>query len=396
VLSSRRTDFPGLTQQVRGKPLVYLDNASTTPRPQVVLDATLRMLGHEHANVHRGVHALSEMATASFEAARAEIARFLGAEPDEIVFTRGTTESVNLVAQSWGRAHLRPGDVVVATQLEHHSNLVPWQLLCREKGAELRLLPVDDLGRLTLEPLPPRTRLVTASHASNVLGIRNPVETLTEAAHAAGALLFVDGAQAVAHFSVDVRTLGADFYAFSGHKMFGPTGIGVLWARAELLADMPPWHGGGEMVLSVRETDATFRDGPRRFEAGTPDIAGAVGLGAAAAYLRALGAPSIAAAEEPLRLRLVDTIGSIAGVRLLANPDLPLVSFTLDGVHPHDVATIVDREGIAIRSGHHCAQPLHTRLGLDASVRASLAFYNTAEEIDALGRALELVVRTFR
>jgi len=394
ALSSRRGDFPGLGQTVRGRPLVYLDNASTTPRPQVVVDASVRMLAREHANVHRGVHALSETATASFEVARAEIAAFLGGRPDEIVFTRGTTESINLVAQSWGRANLGPGDVVVATVLEHHSNLVPWQMLCRERGAGLRLLPVDDQGRLDLDALPDRARLIAVSHVSNVLGARNPVETLAAAAHACGALLLVDGAQAAAHLPIDVAALGADFYALSGHKMFGPTGIGVLWARAEILAGMPPWHGGGEMVLSVRETDATYREPPRRFEAGTPDIAGAVGLGAAAAYLRALG--PVAAHEARLRDRLLARLTAIPGLRVLGAPDLPLASFTLPGVHPHDVATIVDREGIAIRSGHHCAQPLHARFGLDASTRASLAFYNTEDEIEALGAALELVVRTFR
>jgi cysteine desulfurase/selenocysteine lyase len=394
-LSWHRADFPALAQSVRGRPLVYLDNASTTPKPRAVLDATLRMLAAESANVHRGVHALSEAATASFEGARARVAAFLGAAADEIVWTRGTTEAVNLVAQTWGRQAVGPGDAIVVTELEHHSNLVPWQMLCRERGAELRVLPVSDAGTLELGALPAllagRVRLVALAHVSNVLGVENPVAEVAAAAHAAGALVLVDGAQAVGHLPVDVSALGCDFYALSGHKMLGPTGAGVLWGRRALLEAMPPWHGGGEMVLSVRLDGATYREPPHRFEAGTPDIAGAVGVGAAAAYLDEVGRPAIAAREGELARAVARRLADVPGLRFVGDPAArraPIFAFNLGEHHPHDVATIVDRAGVAVRSGHHCAEPLHRRFGLRASVRASLGFYNSEAEIEALAAAL--------
>ena len=399
-LSPRRADFPALEQAVRGRPLIYLDNASTTLKPRPVIDAVERMLARESANVHRGVHALSEAATASYEGARAALAAFLGAARGEIVFTRGTTEAVNLVAQAWGRGAVGRGDAVVVTEMEHHSNLVPWQMLCREREADLRVVPVTDGGELDLDALPRlltgRVKLVALGHVSNVLGVENPVARVAAAAHDAGALVFVDGAQAVGHLPVDVRALGCDFYAFSGHKMLGPTGAGALWARPELLAAMPPWHGGGEMVLSVRLDGATYREPPWKFEAGTPDIAGVVGLGAAAEYLAKVGRARIAAREAELAAALAERLAGVPGISVLGGGRrVPILAFNLPGLHPHDVATIVDREGIAIRSGHHCAEPLHRRFGLAATARASLAFYNTEAEIDALVRALTAAAEAF-
>ncbi|HKA90385.1 MAG TPA: SufS family cysteine desulfurase [Haliangiales bacterium] len=395
-LSARRADVPALHQTVRGRPLVYLDNASTTLKPQVVIDAVQRTMARECANVHRGVHALSEGATAQYEGARARVAAFLGARPAEIVFTRGTTESVNLVAQTWGRANLARGDTVVVTAMEHHSNLVPWQMLCGELGARLHVLPITDDGELVLD-LPERARLVAVTHVSNVLGTINPVADICRAAHERGAVVLVDGAQAAGHLPVDVRALGCDFYALSAHKLFGPTGTGVLWGRAELLADMPEWMGGGDMVLSVTLEGATYREAPYKFEAGTPNIAGVVGLGAAADYAAGLGWEAAAAHERSLVDRATAALSAIPGVRLLGAPRrrIGIVAFTLAGAHPHDVATIVDREGIAIRSGHHCAEPLHRRLGVAASARASFAFYNTAAEVDALAAAVRLAAETF-
>jgi cysteine desulfurase / selenocysteine lyase len=387
-----RADFPALHQEVHGRPLVYLDSASTTLKPQAVIDEVVTVFARDCANVHRGVHALSEAATAAFDAARQEVATLIGAQVNEIVFTRGTTESINLVAQAWGRTALAPGDAVVATALEHHSNLVPWQLACAERGARLLIAPVDDGGRIDLAALAAlldgKVRLVAVSHVSNVVGTVAPVAEIARLAHAAGALLLVDGAQAVAHLPVDVGALGCDFYAFSGHKLFGPTGVGVLWGRAELLAAMPPWQGGGEMVASVDLAGARFREPPYRFEAGTPDIAGVVGLGAAVRYLRRLDRDAIAGHERALHARLVAALAGLGGVRVLGRPELAVAAFDVAGIPAHDLATIVDRDGIAIRSGHHCAEPLHRRFGLAASARASLAFYNTAEEIDLLAASI--------
>ena len=399
-LAAWRADFPALHQEVYGRPLVYLDSASTSLKPQAVIDAVVQVYARHAGNVHRGVHALSEAATAAFDASRHEVARFLGAAPGEVVFTRGTTESINLVAQAWGRTALGPGDAVVATALEHHSNLVPWQLACAERGATLLIAPVDDAGRIDLDRLAALidrgVRLVAVSHLSNVVGTAAPIAEIARLAHAAGALLLVDGAQAVAHLPVDVGALGCDFYAFSAHKLCGPTGVGVLWGRAALLEAMPPWQGGGEMVASVDLTGARFREPPQRFEAGTPDIAGVIGLGAALRYLGQLDRAAVAAHERALHARLVAALADIDGVRVLGRPELALAAFDVAGVPPHDLASIVDRDGIAIRSGHHCAEPLHRRFGLAASARASLAFYNTADEIDALAASVARAREVFR
>ena len=397
-LSARRGDVPALHQTVHGRPLVYLDNASTTLKPQSVIDAMQQTLARDCANVHRGVHALSEAATAAYEGARARVARFLGVRTDEIVFTRGTTESANLVAQSWGWQNLRPGDIVVVTEQEHHSNLVPWQLLCRERGARLTVLPVSDTGEI-IPRWPDRFALLAVGHVSNVLGTIHPVAELSRAAHERGALVFVDGAQAPGHLPrLDVGALGCDFYALSAHKMYGPTGTGVLWARAEILEAMPPWQGGGDMVLTVSTEAATFREPPFRFEAGTPNITGVAGLGAAVAYLQSLGREAAAAHERRLVDRARRGLAELPGLRLLggAPEHVGIVAFTLEGVHPHDIATVVDREGVAIRSGHHCAEPLHRRLGVAGSARASFAFYNTEAEVDALVAAVRLAGETLR
>jgi cysteine desulfurase / selenocysteine lyase len=386
--AARRRDFPALDALVHGQRLAYLDSASTSLKPQAVIDAVVRVFTHQAGNVHRGVHALSEAATEAFDGARSEISRFLGGRPDEIVLTRGTTEAVNLVAHSWGRTHVGPGDAVIATALEHHSNLVPWQMLCAERGATLRIAPIDDRGRLDLAALAAllddRVKLVAVSQLSNVAGTIAPVAEIARLAHVAGAVVLVDGAQAVAHMTVDVAALGCDFFAFSGHKLFAPTGTGVLWGRRALLAAMPAWQTGGEMVAHVDHAHARLREPPHRFEAGTPNIAGVIGLGAAIRYLQALDRAAIARHEARLHRRLHDELAAQPGVRVLGDPEAAVVAFTVDGAHPHDVATIADRDGVAIRSGHHCAEPLHHRLGVDASARASLALYNDDADIDAL------------
>ncbi|HJZ88225.1 MAG TPA: cysteine desulfurase [Polyangia bacterium] len=397
-----RADFPALEQRVHDRPLVYLDSASTTLKPHVVLRAVENMLARECANVHRGVHALSEAATASYEAARGKVARMIGAaRAHEIVFTRGTTESINLVAQTLGRARVGPGDAVLVTELEHHSNLVPWQMLCRERGAQLRVLPIDESGQLRLDLLPTllgeRTRLVALSHASNVLGTVNPVAQVARLAHERGALVLVDGAQAVAHLPVDVKALDCDFYAFSAHKMYGPTGVGVLYGCEALLETMPPWQGGGDMVLEVRWEGTTYQQPPYRFEAGTPNIAGVVGLGAAVDYRDGIGLDALSAHERVLGERAMQALGELPGLRILgtAPGKLAIVSFVLGSIHPHDAGTVLDREGIAVRTGHHCAQPLMARFGVAGTVRASFALYNTAQEVDALARGLRRVIEAF-
>jgi len=390
-----RREFPALDTPVHGRRLAYLDSASTALKPRAVIDAVVRVFTHEAGNVHRGVHALSEAATEAFDAARDEIARFIGGRPDEIVLTRGTTEAVNLIAHSWGRAHVGPGDVVIATALEHHSNLVPWQVLCAERGATLRIAPVDDGGRLELAAfaalLDDRVKLVAVSQLSNVVGTIAPIAQIAALAHAAGALVVVDGAQAVAHLAVDVAALGCDFYAFSGHKLFAPTGTGVLWGRRAVLAEMPAWQTGGEMVAAVDYGRARLREPPHRFEAGTPNIAGVIGLAAAIRYLATIDRAAVARHEARLHRRLVDELTAQRGVRVLGDPEAAVVAFTVAGAHPHDIATIVDRDGVAIRSGHHCAEPLHHRLGVDASVRASLAHYNDDADVDALIASLARV-----
>ncbi|HEX3763948.1 MAG TPA: SufS family cysteine desulfurase [Kofleriaceae bacterium] len=395
-----RHDFPALDARVHGHRLAYLDSASTSLKPRAVIDAVVRVFTHQAGNVHRGVHALSEAATEAYDAARDDIARFIGARSDEIVLTGGTTEAINLVAHSWGRAHVGAGDVVIATGLEHHSNLVPWQALCAERGATLRIAPIDDRGRIDLAALAAlldeRVRLVAASQLSNVVGTIAPVAEIVQLAHAAGAVVLVDGAQAVVHLPVDVAALGCDFYAFSGHKLFAPTGTGVLWGRRALLAAMPAWQTGGEMVAAVDYERARMREPPHRFEAGTPNIAGVIGLGAAIRYLGSIDRAAAARHEARLHARLRDALAAEPGLRVLGEPDAGVVAFTVAGVHPHDVATIVDREGVAIRSGHHCAEPLHRRLGAEASARASLALYNDDTDIEALITALARVREVFR
>ncbi|HVV87639.1 MAG TPA: SufS family cysteine desulfurase [Kofleriaceae bacterium] len=387
-LDAWRRQFPALAARPHGRRLAYLDSASTCLRPQAVIDAVSDVARLQAGNVHRAVHALAEAATTAFDDARVEVARWLGAAADEVVFTSGTTASINLVAASWGRTQLGAGDVVLVSALEHHANLVPWQLVCRERGASLRIAPLDDGGRIDAPALTAmldeRVKLVAISHLSNVLGTIAPVAELARAAHAAGARLLVDGAQAVAHLPVDVAALGCDFYACSGHKVYGPTGTGVLWGRRELLDTMPPWQAGGEMVASVGEQEARFRQPPHRFEAGTPNIAGVIGLGAAVRWWRALDHEARAAHEQAVHARLVAGLRDVPGVRVLGAPEAAVAAFTVDGVHPHDVATILDEGGVAIRGGHHCAEPLHRRLGVAASARASLGLYSGDDDVDAL------------
>jgi cysteine desulfurase / selenocysteine lyase len=394
-----RPDFPILSRTVHGRPLVYLDNAATTQKPLSVIETESRFYTEINSNVHRGVHELSARATEAFEAARGTARRFLGAsDAREIVFVRGATEGINLVAQSWGRTHVRAGDEILISAMEHHSNIVPWQMLCAEKGARLRVIPMTDEGELRLDEmdrlLTPRTRMVAVVHQSNSLGTINPVRRIVESAHRAGALVLVDGAQAVVHQDVDVQALECDFYVFSGHKVYGPTGIGVLYGRAELLEAMPPWQGGGDMILSVSFERTTYNHLPYKFEAGTPHVAGAVGMGAALDYVTGLGLERIAAHEAGLLAHAMERLQSIRGLRLIgtAREKASVVSFVIEGIHPHDIGTILDGEGIAIRTGHHCTQPVMDRFGVPATARASLALYNTREEIDALVDGLRKVV----
>jgi cysteine desulfurase/selenocysteine lyase len=397
-----RADFPILGQRVRGKPLVYLDNAATSQKPRVVIDAVTRFYSSENANIHRGVHFLSERATLAYDAVREKVARYLNARsPREIVFTRGTTESINLVAQTFGRTVLRPGDEVLITGMEHHSNIVPWQLLCEQTGARLRAAPITGTGELDLEAfdrlLGERTRLVALVHLSNALGTINPVRELVARAHARGVPVLVDGAQSAPHLGVDVQSLDCDFFACSGHKMFGPTGVGVLYGRESLLERMPPWQGGGDMIASVTLERSTWAPVPAKFEAGTPMIAEVIGLGAAIDYLNALGLPTIAAWEHELLVSATERVGELEGLRLVgtAREKASVLSFVVDGVHPHDVGTVLDDEGVAIRAGHHCAQPVMQHFGVPATVRASFAVYNTLEEIDVLVRGLCRVRKVF-
>jgi cysteine desulfurase/selenocysteine lyase len=389
-----RAQFPGLARQVHGRPLVYLDSASTAQKPRAVLDAVRRAL-EGAANIHRGVHTLSVEATQAYEAARGSVARLLGGvPPEEVVFVRGTTEAVNLVAATLGPLRVGPGDEVLVTELEHHSNLVPWQRLCAARGATLQVLPIDELGQVRLEALDevlgPRTRLVAMSHASNSLGTRLPVAEVCRRAHAVGALVLVDGAQGVVHGPVDVGALGCDFYAFSGHKLYGPTGAGALWGRSALLESMPPWQGGGDMVAEVELQGATYREPPHRFEAGTPDIVGVIGLGAAIEWFLALGPEAVAAHDAALVAHAVKVLGEVPGLRFIgaAAERIGLVSFVLEGLHPHDVGTAVDLQGIALRTGHHCTQPVMDHFDVAATVRASFGVYTRAAEVDHLAGAL--------
>ncbi len=392
-----RTQFPILTRQVHGKPLIYLDSTASSQKPQAVIERLATYYAQGNANVHRGVHTLSEEATAAFEASRAKVARFINAASSkEIIWTRNATEAINLVAYSWGSANLKPGDEVLITEMEHHSNIVPWQLACQRTGATLRYVPVDDQGFLRLDLLPTllttRTRLFAFTAMSNVLGTIVPVAELTAAAHAVGALALVDGAQSVPHLPVDVQALGADFLVFSGHKMCGPTGIGVLYGRRQLLEAMPPFMSGGDMIKEVHLDVSRWNSLPWKFEAGTPAIAEAIGLGAAVDFLDSLGMPAIQAHERALVTYAMQQLQQVEGLRILG-PDADhrggVVAFTLGDIHPHDLAAILDGEGIAIRAGHHCAQPLHDRYGLPASARASFYLYNTAAEVDQLVAALD-------
>jgi cysteine desulfurase/selenocysteine lyase len=397
-----RRDFPILGQKIHGKPLVYLDNAATTQKPQAVIDAMVRSYAEDNANIHRGVHLLSERATQAYELAREKVQHFLNAaQSREIIFVRGTTEGINLVAATYGRAHVGQDDEVLITEMEHHSNIVPWQLLCEEKGAHLKVLPITDEGELRIDlldgMLTDRTRIVAVNHVSNSLGTINPIKTIVEKAHQRGIPVLVDGAQAVAHIPVDVQALGADFYAMSGHKLFGPTGIGVLYGKAALLAAMPPYQSGGDMISAVTFKKTTFNVLPNKFEAGTPNIAGAVGLGAAIDYLGTLDLDAMRAYEDELLAYGTRALTSLPGVRLVgtAAQKTSVLSFVMENVHPHDIGTILDQEGVAIRTGHHCTQPLMERMGVPATARASLALYNTKDEIDALVRALDKVREIF-
>lgn len=390
-----REEFPILGQEVRGRRLVYLDNAATTQKPDVVIDAITDYYRTSNANVHRGVHLLSEKATAAFEDARHAVAEFFhAAHPHEIIFTRNASESVNLVAQSWGRANVRAGDEILVTGMEHHSNLVPWQMLCEEKGATLRAIPLTDDGELQLDTLPsllgPKTKLVAVTHLSNALGTINPVDDIIRAAHAVGAVVLVDGAQASYHMPVDVQALDVDFYVATGHKLYGPTGIGVLYGKTALLDAMPPWQGGGDMIASVTLERSTWNVLPYKFEAGTPHIAGAIGLGAAVRFIGRVGFDAITRHEAELLAYGTEALQAVPGLRLIgtARRKASILSFVLDGIHPHDIGTIVDREGVAIRTGHHCAQPVMERYGVPATARASLALYNTRDDLDALVAAL--------
>ena len=399
-----RADFPALHQLVHGRPLVYLDSAATSQKPQGVIDAVLKFYRADNANVHRGVHALSERATAAYEGARVKVQHFLGAaKAKEIIFVKGTTEGINLVAHSFVRPRLKGGDEILITAMEHHSNIVPWQLLCEEKGAKLKVAPITDAGELMVGELEallgPRTRLLALSHVSNALGTINPVRRIVELAHRRGVPVLIDGAQAAPHLPIDVQAIDCDFYTFSAHKAFGPTGIGALYGKEKWLEQMPPYQGGGDMILSVTFEKTIFNALPYKFEAGTPNIEGAIGLGAAIEYVESLGPPEPRVAfERELLAHGTRVLSQIPGLRLIgtAADKAGVLSFTLDDVHPHDVGTILDGEGIAVRTGHHCAQPLMQRYGVDATVRASLAFYNTREELDRLGRAVEKVREIFR
>jgi cysteine desulfurase/selenocysteine lyase len=398
-----RNDFPILSRSARGKRLVYLDNAATTQKPQAMIDRIVRYYTLENSNVHRGVHYLSEIATIEFENARGTVQRFINARDiKEIVFTRGTTEAINLVSQSWGRANVRAGDEILITAIEHHSNIVPWQMLCAEKGATLRVAPVNDRGELIVEELEamlnPRVRLVAVGHASNALGTINPIRRIVAAAHANGSLVLVDGAQGVPHMRVDVQALGCDFYAFSAHKVYGPTGIGVLWGREALLDAMPPWQGGGDMILSVSYEKTTYNALPYKFEAGTPNIEGVIGMAAALDYVGGIGLDAIAAHEHDLLEYATARLLEIDGLRIIgrAAEKAAVISFVLEGVHPHDIGTILDQEGVAVRTGHHCAQPLMMRFNVPATGRASFGLYNTREEADALVEGLHKVIEVFR
>ncbi len=397
-----RQDFPALRQKVRGKPLIYLDNAATSQKPQAVIDTITRYYLSENSNVHRGVHFLSDVATQAYETARTRVRQFLNAAHDrEIIFTRGTTESINLVAHSFGRSRLRAGDEILISAMEHHSNIVPWQMVCEEKGARLRVIPINDAGELILEEyerlVSDRTKLVSVVYVSNALGTINPVRQIIALAHRRGIPVLLDGAQAAPHLRVDVQELDCDFYAFSGHKLFGPTGIGILYGKTDLLEAMPPYQGGGDMISAVTFEKTIYNSLPYKFEAGTPHIAGAIGLGAAIDYVQRIGLDRIAAYENDLLAYGTELLSALPGLRIIgaAREKAGVLSFVLEGIHAHDIGTILDHEGIAIRAGHHCAMPVMKRFGVPATARASLAFYNTREELDALAKGLHKVIEVF-
>lgn len=396
VLNSIREQFPALHQEVNCKPLIYLDNGATTQKPKAVIDALQRYYEHDNSNVHRGAHTLSDRATEQFENARKTVQAFLNAaKAEEIVWTRGTTEAINLVASTWGRANIQSGDRILVSGMEHHSNIVPWQMLCEQSGAELLPIPVLDNGELDMaafaELLTPAVKLVSVVHVSNALGTINPVAEIIRQAHAIGAKVMVDGAQAVAHWDIDVQALDADFYAFSGHKLFGPTGIGVLYGKEALLNAMPPYQGGGEMIEHVSFTKTTYNGLPYKFEAGTPNIAGAIGLAAAIDYLNTLDRAALAAHEDALLARANELAAEIGGIRIIGNAakKASVFSFILEGAHPADVGTLLDQQGIAVRTGHHCAMPVMEQFKVPGTVRASFTFYNTLDEVDALFKGLE-------
>lgn len=397
-----REDFPILKQKMHGKPLVYLDNAATSQKPQAVIDALVNYYTQYNANIHRGVYLLSERSTQAYEDARVKLQKFMNAaESREIVYVRGSTEGINLVAQTYGRQHLGAGDEILITAMEHHSNIVPWQMLCEEKGCRLRVGPINDRGELILEEfeklITDRTRLVSVAHVSNALGTINPVKQIVGMAHARNIPVLIDGAQAAPHMKIDVRALDCDFYAISAHKLFGPTGVGALYGKAKWLESMPPYQGGGDMILSVTFEKTIYNSIPNKFEAGTPNIAAAIGWGAAIDYLTRVGMENVASYEHALLTYATEALGQVPGVRLIgtAREKAGVLSFLLEGIHPHDVGTVLDQEGIAVRTGHHCAQPVMERFGVPATVRASLAFYNTKQEINALAAGLEHVKAMF-
>ena len=397
-----REDFPVLHQMVNGKPLVYLDNAATTQKPQAVIDALVRYYSADNSNVHRGVHTLSQRATEDYDSGRSKARQFLNAASDEeIIFVKGTTDGINLVAHSYARQHLGEGDEIIISTMEHHSNIIPWQVLCQEKGAHLRVIPISDAGELLMDEyeslLSSRTKLVAITHVSNVLGTVNPIKQIVEMAHSQGVSVLVDGAQATPHMPVDVQKLGCDFYVFSGHKIYGPTGIGVLYGKAELLEAMPPYQLGSDMIKSVTFERTVYNDLPYKFEAGTPNIAGVIGMGAAIDYLTEIGMDRIDNYEHGLLEYGTECLSGIDGVNIVGNAPgkASVLSFVMDCAHPHDIGTILDTEGVAIRTGHHCAQPLMNRYGVPATARASLSFYNTRDEVDLLVKAIDRVIEVF-
>ena len=397
-----RADFPVLRQTVNGKPLVYLDNGASSQVPQVVIDRGSLYLEEEHSNIHRGVHYLSQRATTAYEGARERVKRFINArEAKECIFVRGATEGINLVMHGYGRKFIGPGDEIIISAMEHHANIVPWQMLCEEKGARLRVIPMNDAGELLLDEydalLNERTKFVAVTHVSNALGTINPIKEITERAHKYGVPVLIDGAQSVPHMPIDVQDLDCDFFAFSGHKMYAPTGSGIVYGKAELLERMNPFQGGGDMIKSVTFEKTTYADLPNKFEAGTPAIASQIGLGAAIDYLNTIGRERAAAHEHELLRYATERITAIEGVRIIgtAREKASVLSFVIDQIHPHDIGTILDQEGIAVRAGHHCAQPVMQRFNIPATARASFAFYNTKEEVDVLARTIEKVIEIF-